>query len=71
MENVYEIRIEGHLPEHWSDWFEGVAVHNLKNAETIITGELSDQAALFGVLHKIHGLNLRIISIEWKNVNKF
>lgn len=64
MDTVYEIRIEGVLPEYWSDWFEGLAVHNHEDGETTLTGALRDQAALFGILHKIHGLNLRIISLR-------
>ena len=61
---VYEIRIEGHLAERWSDWFEGLAIHNDPNGETILSGLITDQAALFGVLTKIHNLNLILISVN-------
>ncbi len=60
---VYEIRVEGHLAEHWSDWFEGLAIHTNPNGETTFNGLLPDQAALFGVLAKIHNLNLVLISV--------
>jgi len=26
--NLYEIRIEGLLPEHWSEWFEGLEIRH-------------------------------------------
>ncbi len=61
---VYEIRIEGHLADHWSDWFEGLAIHIDPNGETTLIGRLTDQAALFGVLAKIHNLNLTLISVN-------
>lgn len=61
--HVYEIRIEGHLADRWSDWFEGLAICNDPNGETSLTGLLSDQAALYGVLSKIHNLNLVLISV--------
>lgn len=61
--HVYEIRIEGHLADRWSDWFDGLAICNEASDDTILTGLLSDQAALFGVLAKIHNLNLILVSV--------
>ena len=60
----YEIRVEGHLTERWSEWFEALAVHADLNGETILSGWLADQAALFGVLAKIHALNLVLVSVN-------
>ena len=59
----YEIRIEGHLTDGWSGWFEGLALQADPDGETILRGRLIDQAALFGVLTKIHALNLVLISV--------
>ncbi len=61
---VYEIRVEGHLADGWSNWFEGLAIRNETNAETVLTGVVADQAALFGVLTKIHNLNLILVSVK-------
>jgi hypothetical protein len=61
---IYEIRMEGHLPDRWSDWFDGLAIRNGANGETTLTGPLTDQSALFGVLSKIHALNLVLISVN-------
>jgi hypothetical protein len=61
---VYEIRVEGHLTERWSDWFDGLTIHNASGGETILSGSFIDQAALFGTLTKIHSLNLSLISIN-------
>jgi hypothetical protein len=61
---LYEIRVEGHLGDNWSDWFEGLTIRNEVNADTILTGVLVDQAALFGVLTKIHNLNLVLVSVQ-------
>ncbi len=60
---IYEIRVEGHLPDHWSQWFEGLAICMQPSGETVLRGVLIDQAALFGVLSRIHDLNLILISI--------
>jgi len=60
---VYEIRVEGHLSDHWSAWFDGLKVQAEPNGEARLTGLLSDQAALYGVLAKIHNLNLVLVSV--------
>jgi hypothetical protein len=60
----YELRIEGYLADRWSDWFEGLAVCREPNGETTLRGVLVDQAALFGVLSRIHDLNLRLVSVR-------
>ncbi len=59
----YEIRIEGQLADRWSEWFEGLTIHAEPSGETTLTGLLPDQAALFGVLTRIHNLNLILISV--------
>ena len=62
--NVYEIRVEGHLTDRWTDWFEELAIRNDLNGETTLSGLIIDQAALFSVLTKIHALNLTLISVK-------
>jgi hypothetical protein len=61
---IYEIRVEGHLADSWSAWFDGLTICNDPNGQTTMTGLLVDQAALFGVLSKIHDLNLVLISVS-------
>lgn len=60
---VYEIRIDGLIPDTWSGWLEGLAIEPAFDGETMLKGELPDQAALLGVLSKIHSLNLKIIAV--------
>lgn len=59
-----EIRIQGQLSADWSAWFDGLQVVNDPNGETILSGPLPDQAALFGVLNRLYGLNLRLLSLN-------
>jgi hypothetical protein len=65
MENlcVYEIRVEGQLPDRWSDWFDGMAISHDPGGGTTLKGLLPDQAALLGVLNKLHSLNLTVTSV--------
>jgi hypothetical protein len=61
---IYEIRVEGHLTDRWSEWFEGLAIHNDPDGGTTLSGKLIDQAALMGALGKILALNLTLISVN-------
>jgi hypothetical protein len=60
----YEIVVQGHLDESWSDWFEGLAITPLTNGETALAGDVVDQAALLGALNRLHGLGLALISLR-------
>ena len=60
----YEIRVQGNLDEQWSDWFDGLSVTEAGDGETLIKGEVADQAALRGILEKIWNLNLVLVSVH-------
>ena len=63
MPEYWEIKIEGHLDPRWSDWFEGLTLTHLKGDETLLAGNLPDQAALHGLLERIRDLNITLISV--------
>lgn len=60
----YQIRIEGHLGEQWTDWFEGLTVSLEETGVTCLTGPIADQAALYGVLKKIRDLGMPLVSVN-------
>jgi hypothetical protein len=60
----YEIRIKGHIGDSWSTWFEGLTIRHEKSGETVLTGPLMDQAALYGLLMKIRDLGLSLIALN-------
>ena len=61
---AYQIRIEGHLDDQWTDWFSGLAITLEENGNTLLTGPVADQAALFGLLKKIRDLGLPLVSLN-------
>ena len=61
---VYQIRVKGHLDGHWSEWFDGLVISNLKNGEAVLSGEIVDQAALHGVLIKVRDLSLPLLAVS-------
>jgi len=59
----YEIRVEGCLTEKWAEWLEGLTL-TLENGETLISGPVTDQAALFGLLKKVRDLGMPLLSLN-------
>ncbi|MBA3636591.1 MAG: hypothetical protein H0W57_09260 [Rubrobacteraceae bacterium] len=60
---VYQIRLQGHLGRNWTDWFGDVTITLEDNGETLLTGPVVDQAALYGLLRKVRDLGLPLISV--------
>lgn len=69
-ENLYEIKIKGHLDEHWSDWLGGLEITQDEHGNSFLTGIVPDQAALHGILNQIHDLGLILISITYKGIEE-
>jgi hypothetical protein len=59
-----EIRIEGHLDQSWADWLDGFTLTHTEQGETILTGEITDQAAMYGLIAKLRDLGVKLISIN-------
>ncbi len=51
------------IDDHWSSWFEGLAIDPVNAAETQISGIILDRAAVHGYLERIRDLNLKFSSI--------
>jgi hypothetical protein len=60
---VYEIRLKGHLDRKWTDWFEGLAIELQDNGETLLTGPMVDQAALYSLLRKVRDVGMPLVSV--------
>jgi hypothetical protein len=59
-----DIRFMQHLDVCWLTWFEGLLVNYLPEGETRVTGIVTDQAALFGLLNKIRDLNVKVVTFN-------
>jgi hypothetical protein len=60
---IYRIRIQGQLDSQWADWFDEMTITLEEDGNTLLTGQVIDQAALHGLLKKIRDLGLTLISI--------
>ena len=49
---------------HWEEWFDGMKIKHTEDGDTILIGDIIDQAFLHGTLEKIRNLNLVLISVQ-------
>lgn len=60
---TYQIRLQGHLGRQWATWFEGLTITLDESGETVLTGPVIDQAALYGLLRKVRDVGLPLLSV--------
>jgi hypothetical protein len=58
-----EIRIAGHLDQHWSEWFEGLEMQHLPDGSTQLSGSVIDQTALYGLLSRARDLGMTLLTV--------
>ena len=62
---LYEIRLKGQLDERWANRFEGLTITLEDNGDTLLTGQVVDQAALHGLLKRIRDLGMPLLSVNF------
>ena len=60
---LYQIRIRGHLDCQWTNWFEGLTITLEEDGDTLLSGPVVDQAALYGLLKKVRDLGMPLVSV--------
>ena len=60
----YELRVEGHLDDHWVEWFEHLELTRASDGTTALCGPVADQAALHSLLTKVRDLGMVLISVR-------
>jgi len=67
---TYHIRVYGDLDASWSGRLGDVHIEHPDSptGQTVLTGELTDQAELFGILNSLYTLRLFLLCVEHINV---
>jgi hypothetical protein len=60
---VYRIKVQGVVPESWTDRLGGLGIVSVTSAKTTLEGWLPDQAALNGVLDTLYQLHLPLLEV--------
>lgn len=67
---VYRIAVRGRLTEHLGSAFAGFALEP-GTEQSVLVGEIRDQAQLYGVLDRVRDLGLELVSVEVISVRPF
>jgi hypothetical protein len=59
---VYQIVVRSELSDRYALAFEGMEMET-KAGQTILTGKIIDQPHLYGILARINGLGLELLSV--------
>ena len=65
MSNYCEIIVKCQLDTDWSGWLEGLTITYNNRDETIISGQLRDQAAFYGLLAKVRDMCPFLLSVKY------
>jgi hypothetical protein len=61
---IYKIRIKGHVGKQWATRFKGMTITLTDDGETHLTGNLTDQAALHGLLRTVRDAGLELLAVN-------
>ena len=59
-----QIRVKGQIDERWSDWLDGLTITHTEEGDTVLTGSVQDQSALYGLIAKLRDLGLPLSAIN-------
>ena len=65
----YVIRVRGILNPDWSIWFPGFDVAHDLAGNTVLSGEVVDRAAFYGLINRARDLGLMIVSVERRDTD--
>mgnify|MGYP000872500541 CR=1 FL=1 len=63
-EAIYEIRVQGYLGDEWSEWLGDVSSAMEEGGSTLLRTAPLDQAALHGLLLRLHDLGTALMSVQ-------
>ena len=58
-----QIRVKGQIDERWSEWLDGLTITHTEG-ETLLTGPILDQSALYGLMSKLRDLGLSLAAVR-------
>jgi hypothetical protein len=61
---TYEIRVAGHLDDHWSSSLGDLTLVRLDDGTTSLTGSVVDQAQLHGLLARVRDLGVPLLALR-------
>jgi len=61
---AYEIRVDGHLDDHWSKRLGGLTICRNDDGTSTLAGPVADQAELHGVLAGLRDIGVTLLELR-------
>lgn len=65
---TYEVRVVGHLDDHWATWLDDLTLTRHDDGTTVLTGPIGDQSELHGLLARIRDLGAPLLALRTLNI---
>ena len=59
-----EIIVQGRMDADWSDWLGGLAISNCGADQTMLSGVVQDQAAVYGLIARMRDFGFQFTSVR-------
>jgi hypothetical protein len=59
------------MDAQWTTWFDGLTITLEENGDTLLSGPVADQAALYGLLRKVRDLGMPLVSVVQVQSKRF
>jgi hypothetical protein len=59
---IVEVIVKGQVDPKWAEWLGGLVITHTEPDQTKLTGELPDQAAVYGIIARLRDLGLELSS---------
>jgi hypothetical protein len=66
MSDYCEIVLKCQLDTDWSGWLEGLTTTYNDRGETVISGQIRDQAAFYGLIARVRDMCPFLISVKYR-----
>ena len=63
-----EVRVKGQIDPQWSKWLGALSVTHTAAGESVLTGPVRDQSALYGLIERLSSLGLQLVSVSVRAV---
>jgi len=61
---TYQLRVVGHLDDRWSNWFGEFTIDRNDDGTCTLTGPVTDQAQLHGILARLRDIGATLLSLR-------
>lgn len=65
-----EIHFKGRINPKWQEWFGDFTISQNQHDDMVLSGIVTDQAALYGVISHLRDLGLELISVSSSEVGQ-